>query len=333
MDISKKKFDIQKRLFEEIQKSLPSQYALVDIVSDVLNISMDAAYRRMRYVKLLDIEEVSALCAHFQISFDRLMNVRNIHQFDCIYRPINFSMPGDYLNYVHALSKNIEQLKTADDSSLLMSATDIPVFHLISQNELTFFKLFTWAHSVYNYEGTFDDFLKEIEMPEISGCFQKISRDYEIVPSSEIWTEDTVNTTLRLISYYDEICMFPNLDFPVLLCEQVLNILEKLQQWAENSCKGKNSTPFQLYVSEMDPENSYLLMKQSGQTNCLIKLYTINSLNVLDQAFCRETEQWLTKLAKRSVPLCGNSEKERIKFFNAQKQKVRLLIGKIKDSF
>jgi len=232
-----------------------------------------------------------------------------------------------------ALSKNIEKLKASPDSSILMSAMDIPVFHLISQKELTFFKLYTWSHSVYNYEGCMDDFMKEVDTPEIISCYQKIVGDYELIPSAEIWTESTVNTTLRLINYYLEIGSFSNKDFPLLICEQILYILSKLQNWAENSSKSNHTTSYQLYVSEIDFESTYVLLKHSGQKNCIIRLFTINSLNIFDKGFCMEAENYLAKLLKRSTLLCSNSEKERIKFFSSQRQKVKSLIGKIQNSF
>lgn len=330
MDNSEK---IQKKLFEEIQKKLSTQYALVDIISDVLETGRDSAYRRIRCEKLLSIKETHVLCKHFQVSFDMLMGIKNVTQFNCIYRPINLSLPNEYEKYMQDLSKNLENLKNSHDSSIIISAVDIPVFHLISQKELTFFKLFTWFQSVYNYDGYLDDFFKDIETPEIVSCYNKVCSNYELIPSSEIWTENTINTTLRLINYYVDICSFSNKELPLLLCEQVLTILNQLQKWAENSKKGQRTTPFQLYVSEMELENTYILMKQPEVINCVIKLFTINSLNVSEIEFCQETENWLSKLSQRSILLCGNAEKERIKFFNSQRQRVRFLMEKIEKAF
>lgn len=333
MENDKNIMDVQKRLFHEIKKNLPPRYVLVDVISEVLNIGLDAAYNRIRCDKLLNIKEAYILCKHFRIPFDLSSGVKNMHQFDCSYRPVDVSISGEYLNYILALSKNIEKLGTVGNSTITLSATDIPVFHLISQKELILFKLYTWAHSVYNYKGCLEDFMKETGIPEVVDCYQKISKDYEFVPSTEIWTDSTVDTTLKIINYYLDICMFSNKDFPLLLCRQVLNILDKLQKWTENSSKGDHKTSFQLYVSEMELENTYILMEQSGTTNCIVKLFSINTLLVFDKEFCEETKHWLTKLAKRSISLCGGSEKERIKFFRAQREKVRALQHKIENSF
>jgi len=333
MENAENNLGIQKKLFHEIQKNIPKHRTLVDIISEVLHIGSDAAYNRIRCDKLLNIEEASTLCKHFRIPFDLSTGAGSMSHFDCTYRPIDLSMPGEYLNYMFALSGNIEKLRAAGDSEMLMSATDIPVFHLLSQKELTLFKLYTWTHSIYDYKDSLEDFMREVETPELLNCYQKIKREYELTPSTEIWTANTINTTLMLINYYLDIYVFPNKDLPLLLCRQVLNILDKLEKWAENGSKGESKTPLQLFVSEMELENTYVLMRHSGRTNCLVKLFTINSLNISDAEFCRETERWLIKLAKRSIPLCGGSEKERIKFFNTQRERVRYLIEKISGSF
>ena len=323
----------QVKFFDLIKKELPANLALVEVVADLLGVGTDATYRRIRGDKPLDFEEIVKLCKHFQISFDSLVGIKSAHQFDCIYRPINLSIPNEYGNYMFDLSKSVAKLRTYEDSNIITSASDIPLFHLVFYKELRFFKLYTWFHSVYGYDGCLDEFMQEIETPDIVICHQKISKDYELIPSSEIWTENTINATLGLISYYIDICSFSSKDLPLLLCEQVLDILNKLQRWAENGNKGKITTPFQLYVSEMELENTYILMKRASYSNCILKLFTINSFNVLDREFCAETEHWLTKMMQRSTLLCSNSEKERIKFFNSQRQKVMSLIEKIEFSF
>jgi Tfp pilus assembly protein PilO len=62
MVYQEKKMEIQKKLFEAIRKNLPSQYVLVDVISDVLKVGLDSAYRRIRCDKFLNINETYTLC-------------------------------------------------------------------------------------------------------------------------------------------------------------------------------------------------------------------------------------------------------------------------------
>ena len=155
MKNSEKIVEIQRRLFREIQNILTANYVAVDVVSELLKTGSDSAYRRIRGDKLLSIEELYILCQHFGISFDKLTGFRDSQSFDCIYRPNDIPAPGEYQKYMLGLSKNLATMKNSVEPYILMSASDIPVFHIIEQKELTFFKVYTWYHSVYNYEGNF----------------------------------------------------------------------------------------------------------------------------------------------------------------------------------
>ena len=333
MDNSKKFLEVQRDFFGEIKKRVPANSSLVYAVSEALGLGLDGSYRRIRGSIVLNIKEIYTLCSRFGVSFDIMNSGAGMQQFDCVYSPVNSSVPEEYKEYILAVSQNFEKMRATEGSRIIQSAVDIPMFHLLSHNELRFFNLYTYANSVYGYKGKWDDFIKVMSTPEIMEYHQKISDDYHHIPSTEIWTENTLTPALQLINYYLGLYMFDNKDFPLLLCAQIMLIIDKIEQWVDLGCKGEPATPFQLYLSEMEPENAYTLFIAPESRNCIVKLFTINYLNVYDEAFCRETEDWLTKLTQRAVPLSGSSEKDRVRFFNAQRHKVHSLIQRIDAHF
>ncbi|MCL1973609.1 MAG: hypothetical protein FWG54_02180 [Bacteroidetes bacterium] len=331
---NRKKFlEIQRKLMEEVQKKLPENRVWADEIAELFEVSVSSMYRRIRGEQLLSLDEICALCQRFDISFDALMNVKTPRQFDCVYSPVNSAIYQEYQDYISSLFQNFERIKASESSSILLSAADIPLFHLLACDELRFFNLFTYANSVYDYEGSMEEFLEEMKTPEIVHYHHQISDAYEHIPSTEIWTNNTLVPTLKLISYYLGLCRFTDKELPLLLCEQLLNILNKLQKWVENCSKDDGNTPFGLYWSDMEPDNTYILLNHGEYSNCIVKLFTINHLNVYEHAFCRETEIWLTKLSKRAVLLSGSSERDKVKFFNTQRHKVKSLIETINAHF
>ena len=64
---------VQDQLLQLIKAKLKPGDALGHILSETLNISMDAAYRRMRNETALTIDELKRLCKTFDISFDSLI--------------------------------------------------------------------------------------------------------------------------------------------------------------------------------------------------------------------------------------------------------------------
>jgi hypothetical protein len=196
--------------------------------------------------------------------------------------------------------------------------------------ELTVFKLYAWQQSAYHTQRTFDEFFNNLVSDELLAYYKKTVLHYRQVPSYEIWTENTIDHTLKLIEYFYETGHFAGKETPLLLCEQYLELIDTINLWTEDGIKNKETrTPFRLYLSNFIFESSLLLLKHDHAMQCSLKLFTINSLTITDQPFCRETYQWLNHLIKRSVLVCGASEKDRYLFFNGQKQKIRFLIDKI----
>lgn len=68
--------DIQQRLFNHIKGLVPPNIALVDVVADVLKISNDSAYRRIRGEKPISLDEVGILATHFKISIDQVLHLK-----------------------------------------------------------------------------------------------------------------------------------------------------------------------------------------------------------------------------------------------------------------
>ena len=63
--------------FQHIKTLLPEHIAFVDAIADILNISNDSAYRRIRGEKHISLEEMQKLAAHYKISLDQFMHLQS----------------------------------------------------------------------------------------------------------------------------------------------------------------------------------------------------------------------------------------------------------------
>ncbi|MDR2927038.1 MAG: hypothetical protein LBV41_02365 [Cytophagaceae bacterium] len=324
----KKNNDIQQKLFDEIRMNFHSKNSLVYNIADVLNISTDSAYKRMNGTIALNIEETHLLCKYFRVSFDSLIDVGNSGAYEFQAYDISKSVK-DY-GHAFALLHYLKRIKNSVESNMIISATSIPVYYLMEQKELLFFKLYVWFRGVYEYNGNLNDFINEFDSPEITDCYQQIVDHYKHIPSSEIWKEETVDTFLKVINYHLKVNSFSDMEQPLLLCSQILSVLDKLQIWAKAGKKDESDTTFQFYLCEMDPEQDIHLIIHPDAVSCNIKLFTMNNLKITDRELCDEAERWMSRMMQCSVLLSGSAEGERIKFFDAQKEKVKLLMKQIK---
>jgi len=319
-------------LFERIQKVLPSNIAMVDVLSDLLNVSSDAVYRRIRGAKPIDFEEAVLLCNHFKIPLDSFVNLNAKEQIQCYYSPLDFSNLQNQVIHLQSLLADIDSIRLETGSEMIISAANVPEFNFFSYKELTTFILFSWSCSLFAFKGSFEKFADSMDFSKLSDCYEKIVKSYQLVPSTEIWTTDTMDRLLTLLNHHYEMGHFGDEKFPLFLCEQILDLIKTIQSWAEKGSKGKDDTPYKFYVSEIDINNTFAMIKKENVTKCFLKLFTLNGLSTTDERFCREIENWLENTEQRATLISGASEKERHRFFNSLIHKVKILNDKIYQS-
>ena len=64
---------IQVKFFENLKLSVPKNISISNDIAEVLEISQDGAYRRMRGESVLSMDEMVKLCRHYRINLSPFM--------------------------------------------------------------------------------------------------------------------------------------------------------------------------------------------------------------------------------------------------------------------
>lgn len=324
---------IQHILFDQLKNSTIGKNSLIDILSDLLNISADGVYRRMRGDKLLDLDELTKICKHFGISLDGIIGIKR-QPVEFNYAPLDLSNPEMYKLYMKQLLNSFSDLSRMDDKEVFFTAIDIPMFHFLPYTELTLFKVFSWSNSTGAFQGKYGEFCKQIKDDELINIYKQLTMSYNGIPSVEIWTEGTFDAILRSIDYYFESGYFSSADEALMLCSQLLDMVTNINKWSDRGSKDELSAkiPYKLYLSDIELENNFVIMRRGQAISCIVKLYTINSMATTNPDFCNESMKWINNTMKKSILISGGSQKESFKFFNLLNQKVRYLIERIENT-
>ena len=63
-------FEMQEVFIKHLKQVVPANVSLVDDIADLLKISNDSAYRRLRNETELSLDETYKICKHYKISID-----------------------------------------------------------------------------------------------------------------------------------------------------------------------------------------------------------------------------------------------------------------------
>lgn len=316
---------------------IPSNCTLVNELSDLLEISTDSAYRRLRGETALTFDEIIILCNKFNISFDF---INGLASNSVTFRyGNNGKTKAEFVDYLTSICNDLELLSKTKNCRIVYAAEDIPLFHHFHYPELAAFKLFYWMKSVMNIEEYNDKkfHLSAVDDETLNLC-KKMDSFYRSIPSIEIWTELTVNSVIKQIQFYFDSGLFADRKTAFEVCDFLILELENIQKQAEKSTKFAderelliNQGNFVLYNSEVEIGNNCILAAVNENKTVYLSHFTFNFIKTTGKTFCDETENWLNNLIKKSVLISGVSEKQRYQFFSATIKSVENLKKKIEN--
>ena len=321
--------DIQKVFFELAKSKLQPNYRLADVVCNVLKVGSDSTYRRIRGEKELTLNELTSLARYFDISLDSIINYESSNiMFK--YTPLDLNDMNNYYAYMDDLANLFDTISKSKDKEIFSMALDIPVAHFMPFFDLTIFKIYTWFNSVNKLQITYDEFVSKLDIPRLSAIYEKICNAYYQIPTTEVWTRNTIEPLIRLLDFYSDLNCFEKKDTLPTLCHQFLQMIDNIDAYTLKEKKEYNgkSVFFRMYLSPVDIMNDFMITKHNGINVTSIKLYTINGIFTSNEYFCSEVEKWMKDTITKSVYLSGDSARERFKFFQEIKNKINNLLEK-----
>jgi len=321
--------DLQKELFVSIKNALPSHISLVDAVADLLNISYDSVYRRIRGEKPISLNELKILCEHFHLSLDQILQFKNE---SVIFNAPEINGPDpDFRVYLKGVLKQMKYFNSFEKREMLYQCKDVPIFYFYLFPEIGAFKTFCWLKTIINHpdyqDKTFS--LQEFPFEDCNQLGQQILKEYSILPSTELWTFESLNSTLNQLEYYRDAGLFKSeSDFREVLLsfEKMLNHLQEQSKLGVKFMPGgsdvTHKAPFKLYVNEVLLGNNSFVLDLDGEYLSIITYNALNYLLTKDKRFSKKLFDGFNTLVSRSTLISSTGEKERNKFFRVQHEKI-----------
>jgi hypothetical protein len=323
---------IQNFFISKFKEVLPPGIGLAEELADVLDVSIDSAYRRIRGETELTIDEVCKLTKKYAISVDEVFS----NQSDTVtfaYTKLTDS-PKNFEDYLTRICEHLKTINKFENKKIYYVAAELPMFYSFFSKKLTDFKLFYWQRSVLNIP---EYQQKKFEWGYVSDKLVDIAhqsfKEYMNIPGTEIWTSETVLTNLKQIQFYFDSGIINKQQAEELLREY-RRIIEIVQKNADNGRKNisDKTDTFSLYSSDvlLGTNCIYALMGDSKYS--YISFNTVNSLTTNNPEFCEETEHWIDNLERKSNLISGIGQKQRYQFFSAMYKTIDEWIEKIKSA-
>jgi hypothetical protein len=326
---------IQHQFIKKLKEMVPPTVSLADELADILNVSTDSAYRRLRGETAISLDEAYTICSKYSISIDSVFSAKG----DTVtfnYTHLTESS-RNFEKYLQGILDTLKKVNSFEKKRIIYAAEGVPLFHSLKDDKHAAFKLFYWQRSVMNVpELQSQKFDTEMISAEIKQLGKKIFQTYVSIPSIEIWTPETVITSLKQVEFYFESGAFKSKEDALDIINEIKKMIEWIQRSAEKETKHENGLTdpgsFSLYNSELVIGTNCIHVNTGDHNFSTISFNTMNSLTTGNQVFCDEVEHWVKNLIKKSELISGTAEKQRYKFFSKVFKSIDASLERVKNA-
>jgi len=308
-------------LLKAIRQRLDKSTSVIEEIAAVLNVSYDAAHRRVSQKSKFSIEETITLCRHYNLSMDLLFtdNSKVI-----VEKTAEIRSMADMEAYFRHSADNISSFLNYPNARMYYSAKDIPLFYTIGGTLLSKFKLYVWLNLLAGTQNqdTFENFTINQSLLEHS---QKLKAVYENVEVNEVWNDTTINSSLQQVYYFFQSGLL-SLANARLLCADIKNVLQS----AEDRCC-KEGSRFNLYYNELLILNNNVLLSAPEKQSLFVPYTMLGYFITNDVATCTNALDFFKHQVKNSKSLNQSGTRDRKLFFNRGHQKIDFYLQKMEN--
>ncbi len=320
--------ELQTILFQQIKEKLPSHLSMVDEISELLEISYDSSYRRIRGEKSLSMSELSKVTQHFGLSVDDLFNLKSNN---VVFKHIRFRPPDmGVKTLLKNLLNDLKRIQLSGVKEIIYAAKDPPIFQYFQFPEIAAFKMFFWEKTLFQFPQLADKkfAIKDYD-PEIKIIGEQMLTASLKIPTIEIWNEDTFNITFKQIEHYWVSGLFENKEDIRTLCDKMYTWIDHIKRQAELGFKYLYGTDphgvensYRFYENEVVLNDNTVYVETEHFTATYITYNVLSLLVNTDKAFCKGVKDYLKGILKESILISSVNAKERNRFFNRLLEKI-----------
>ena len=315
-------------LFQRISEMLSPHITMVDTISEILHVSSDSAYRRIRGETPLVLSEVRQLCNHFNLSLDQLLNVRTD---SVLFNDVRIRNKGfTYEQYLRDLMSQMDAINNFMQKEIIYLSKDLPIFHNFYYKPLIAFRYFFWMKSILLHPDFKNShFSLDCISPEIEALSQDLVKAYHRVPGTEMWNSESINSGISQIEFYKDSGYFESAADIRTVYEALEETVLHMKAQVEYGCKfmpGENpetkKNNFRFFFNRVVLGDNTIIVITDRMKTVYLNYGLLHYLVTRDESFCNNCYEDVQNLMKRSTQLSNSSQRQRNIFFGILLSKI-----------
>jgi len=314
------------RLLNAIKQNLPKEVSVLNALMDILNISKEAAYRRLRGDVQFTVDEVILIADTLHLSLDQALMSTTNEQLSFELKPQRFYFEEESFPEYKPLEQFLYSLKKIakqPESEFAITSNTFTLFpgHL-------FYQIFKYTTFKYMYENENIQELKPFKDIIVPQSFFKLNRDIvlatmNIKETSYIFYSRLLDDFVGELKHFMDMQLMTREDVELIKADlsKFVDLLDKLTL---NGCFDTGNK-VNIYISNVRFDTSYSYMVADNYTLSMIGAFSINHLTSSSENALIKIKERIHALKRVSDFISGSGEMKRISFINEQRRVIDTL--------
>ena len=320
------------KLFNVIKQKLPKNVLFTEEIADVLDVSYDASYRRIKGRTSLTFNEAVKLARHYKISLNELYDLPSDNSLLINKNKFHDNIDG-LIHFYKELSYYTKTFHATDRTQVVYSAKDIPFYHVKTTNLYWKFRIYLHLNfsenNSINNKVSFYNFNPKFAAIEEANSFRETFKLTDIV---DIWSDTTIDSSLYQIFYFFRTKTLRK-EEALLLCDEINSIIKEIEYNVTNqhsdNLPNKKKFRYTLYYSKLLNLNHTIFFKNEVKKGVLIPYGSFSHIKIEDSNICDEMDSYLQKQLQLAKKISGETEIDRKVFFTTMYEKIDQLRNEI----
>ena len=315
---------------EKITQKIPQKTELVDLLCDMLCLSKEAIYRRLRKEVPFTFYEAVTISRQLEIPLDSL-DIDNISTL----KPFVLNLI-EYINPAESdfalMDEMTEIMKSFKESS---EAEAAEITNLLPQPLYVTFKyIFKFYLFKWKYESNKSN--KAIPYKEIviDDKLQKSQEEYvkwaKRLHAVYILDKQLFQYLVTDIKYFYSIGLITDEEI-FLIKQDLLKILNQIDDWTRTGYFKETGKNINIYISNVNIDTNYIYVATPDYQLTIVKAFILNGIASTDKKMFEEVKSWVQSAKQQSISITVSGEKNRIAFLNEQRTIIESLTSSIKE--
>ncbi len=318
---------INEAFVEVLMKKIPKKTQLANFIAETLSIEKETAYRRLRGVSMFTFNEVAILAHKLNFSVDEIIiNTEKSTPITDMMLKSYYADKNEDIKENELNSENyVEIFAQQPDSKFGMALKSIPFPVLLPYDNISKYYKFKYVQHENNPSNP--TLFKDIKLNgwDSNNMEAAYYMFHQINHTIYIWDKKIIPIIVDDIKYFKSLGLMDNTDIQAIQKELLL-LMDDLEATASKGVFEDTGKKCDIYISDEDIDSTYTYFW--SEKLCLSVLithlfYAIMSYN--NKSKCKEAIDWITSMKSNSTLISGTGGKERVLFFNQQRDIIETL--------